>query len=162
MHGHEIDPMISETMDKLRPVLCMLVGPLELGTSNCLVTSDGVTDTLLEVGERFLHLWRRMTRQWNRAVYEHLGISEDGWRRMIRPMRTRNMIARYFQEQQQGVYDVTITGHTHQAGRFRNWYFNCGSWTQSVVNYLQIRPDGAVEVRNYSTQGEWINQTTVL
>ncbi len=162
MHGHEVDPMISESTDRLCPILCMLARPLEMGSSNCLVTSDLLTEVLLEAGEQCLHLWHRLTRQWNRAVYDHLGISEDGWRRLIRPIRTRNMIARFFQQQQRGVYDVTITGHTHKAGRFRNWYFNCGSWTQSVVNYLRIDPDGSVEVNDYWMQGRQVNQTTVL
>ena len=161
MHGHEIDPMISEGMGKLRPILRMLAGSLEMRSGSCMVTSDILSDAYLEVGERILDVWHRLTRQWNRAVYEHLGFSEEGWRRLICPMRTRNMIARFFQ-QQQGISDVTVTGHTHHSGRFGDWYFNCGSWTQSVVNYLRIRPDGNVEVMDYLMQGEWVNQKAVL
>ena len=162
MHGHEVDPMISERMVKWRIALCALASSLEFGTNNCLITSDVFTDVLLEAGEQCLHWWERLTRQWNRAVHEHLGLCEDGWRRLIRPMRTRNMMARFLQQHQQGIYDITITGHTHHAGQLGNWYYNCGSWTQSVVNYLRIRPDGSVEVKDYAAQGEKINSSAVL
>jgi hypothetical protein len=37
------------------------------------VTSDGLTDVLLEAGEQMLHLWQRLTRQFNRTIYEPLG-----------------------------------------------------------------------------------------
>lgn len=162
MHGHEVDPMISEQMAKWRTALSALVCSLELGTNHCLITSDIFTDALLEAGEQCLHWWGRLTRRWNRAVHEHLAPCQDGWRRLICPIRTRNMMARFFEQHQQGVYDVTVTGHTHRAGQFGSWYYNCGSWTQPVVNYVRIRPDGEVAVTNYSACGEQVNQTAVL
>lgn len=161
MHGHEIDPMISETMGCLRPALRLLTGVLEFRSTTCLVTSDGLTDVLLEAGEQILHLWKRLTRQFNRAIYEPLGL-DNSYRAMIRPIRTRNMMARFYHQQQQGAYDITITGHTHQAGHFGGWYFNCGCWTQSVVNYMRIHPDGTIEVFDRKADGEYRNQSVVL
>lgn len=161
MHGHEVDPMISETMGCLRPAMKLLSGVLEFRSDSCLVTSDYLTDILLEAGEQVLHLWQRLTRQFNRAIYEPLGL-DDGYRAIIRPIRTRNMMARFYHQQQQGAYDITITGHTHQAGRFGQWYFNSGCWTQSVVNYLRIRPEATIEVIDRKADGDRLNQTVVL
>lgn len=162
MHGHEIDPVVPEFFDKLRPLLRMMTSTLEYRSDMCLVTSDTITDVLQEAGEQVLYLWQRLTRQFNRTIHEHLGLTDDGWRRLIRPIRTRNMIARYYRRQQQGFYDVTITGHTHKAGRFGNWYFNCGSWTQSMGQYLHIDPEGQVVVCDWTLDGNKINQTMVL
>jgi UDP-2,3-diacylglucosamine pyrophosphatase LpxH len=162
MHGHEIDPVTPGFFEELRPLLRIMTSTLEFRSDMCLVTSDAMTDALQEAGEQVLYLWQRLTRQFNRAIHEHLGFTDDGWRRMIRPIRTRNMIARFYRQQQQGLYDVTITGHTHKAGRFGNWYFNCGSWTQSMGQYLHINPDGQVVVNDWTLEGNKINQTIVL
>ncbi len=162
MHGHEIDPVTPGFFDRLRPLLRVMTSTLEFHSDICLVTSDTMTDVLLEAGERVLYLWQRLTRRFNRAVHEHLGFFDDGWRRMIRPIRTRNMVARFFHHQQQGFYDVTITGHTHRAGRFGDWYFNCGSWTKSMGQYLHIYPDGQVVVNDWTLDGNKVNQTVML
>jgi UDP-2,3-diacylglucosamine pyrophosphatase LpxH len=162
LHGHEVDPVTPEFLDKLRPLLRRMTSTLEFGTGTCLMTSDTVTDVLTEAGEQALYLWQRLTRQFNRAIHEHLGLTDDGWRRLIRPIRTRNMIARYYRRQQQGFYDVTITGHTHKAGRFGNWYFNSGSWTKSMGQYLHIDAEGQVGVHDWTLEGNKINQTIVL
>jgi UDP-2,3-diacylglucosamine pyrophosphatase LpxH len=162
MHGHEADPAVPAFFDKLRPLLRLMNSSLEFQSDVCLMTSDAISDVLSEAVERMLFVWHRVTRQFNSAIYEHLGFTDDGWRRLIRPIRTRNMIARYYRQQQQGLYDVTITGHTHKAGQFGRWYFNCGSWTKTMGQYLQIYPDRRVVIYDWTVQGERINTTDVL
>lgn len=149
MHGHEVDPIISDKLTHLIPAIRLLSGAFEFSPDRCLVTCDRFSDALLELGEQFLHGWHKLTRQLDMAIYEHLGLSNDQIAWLKRPLRTHKMLARFFQ-QQDGLYDITITGHTHKAGRFGQWYFNCGCWTQSVVNYLVIQPDGHVQVKNWN------------
>jgi UDP-2,3-diacylglucosamine pyrophosphatase LpxH len=161
MHGHEVDPLISRHLRSLAPFLRLLAGTLEFGSSSCLITSDRVTDILLEAGEQFLHIWHTLTRQVNHAVYSHLGFSGESLTCLKCPIRTRNMLARFYKQQGSGVYDITVTGHTHKAGHFRDWYFNCGSWTQHIMNYLIIYPDGWIEVRNWTAEGSTINTASV-
>ena len=161
MHGHEVDPMISDRMIKLAPVLRLLTGAFEFRQDQCLITCDRVSDALLEAGEQFLHGWHKMTCQFDQAVYEHLGFTNEQLAWLKRPLRTRKMLARFFRQQQDGVYDVTITGHTHKAGRFGQWYYNCGCWTQPIMNYLLIRPDGNVSVHDWTADGTRRNSTMV-
>ncbi len=161
MHGHEIDPMISDGMIRMAPVLRLLTGAFEFRQDQCLITCDRVSDALLEAGEQFLHGWHKMTRQFDQAVYEHLGFTNEQLAWLKRPLRTRKMLARFFREQRDGLYDVTITGHTHKAGRFGQWYFNSGCWTQPVVNYLVIQPDGAISVQDWTADGSLRNRTLV-
>lgn len=161
MHGHEVDPLISRYCTTLAPLLRILAGTLEFRPDTCLVTCDKVTDILLETGEQFLRIWHTLTRQVNHAVYAHLGFSSESMTWLKCPIRTRNMLARFYKQQQAGFYDITITGHTHNPGYFGNWYFNCGCWTRQVMNYLTVDPEGHIEIRNWTSDGSAINPAAV-
>ena len=162
MHGHEIDPIIAEPVKRWAPMLRLLTGAFELGSDCCLMTSDRVTDFLLETGEQFLRIWQMLTRRVEQAVDETLfPLSGEKLTRLKQPLRTRNMLSRFYRQQQEGVYDITITGHTHNAGRFGQWYFNSGCWTRPTVSYLHITPDGEVSVRDWTEDGARCNPTVV-
>lgn len=161
MHGHEVDPLISRNVRAFQPFLRFLAGSLEFRSHSCLITSDRATDIFLEAGEQSLRIWHTLTRQVNHAVYSHLGFSSESMTWLKCPIRTRNMLARFYKQQESEVYDVTVTGHTHKAGYFRDWYFNCGSWTRNIMNYLMIYPDGQIEVRNWTSNGSGINTDSV-
>lgn len=162
MHGHEADPMINRYWTTLLPALRILSGSLEFGSDRCLITSDRVSDTLLEIAEQLLHGWQILTREFNHAIYAHLDFPTESWTWLRHPIRTRNMLARFYNHQQSGFYDITVTGHTHHAGHFGNWYYNCGCWTRQVVNYLTISPEGLIEVRNWTPNGPVINTVSVV
>lgn len=141
------------------PVLRFLAGTLEFKSDTCLITSDAVSDFLMEAGEQWLRIWHTLTRQVNRA-YLQLGLS-DSMTRLKTPLRTRNMLARFYDQQLSGDYDITITGHTHNAGFYGTWYYNCGCWTRQTPNYMVIDPDGRVEIRNWTAEGSVLNTASV-
>lgn len=162
MHGHEIDPIIAGSFIRWAPMLRLLTGAFELRSESCLMTSDRVTDFLLEAGEKTLRLWETLTRRVDQALHESLfPLSEEGLTRLVRPLRTRNMLTRFYRQQKEGLYDITITGHTHHAGRFDRWYYNCGCWTRATVSYLYISSEGEVSVRNWMRSGEQENKNIV-
>lgn len=161
MHGHEVDPLISRYYTTLAPLLRLLAGTLEFRSDRCLLTCDKVSDTLLEAGEQALRLWHVLTRQVNHAVYAHLGFPGESMTWLKCPLRTRNMLARFYKQQQSGLYDITITGHTHHAGYFGDWYYNSGCWTRHVMNYLMIYPDGRIDIRNWTADGSALNAAAV-
>jgi len=162
MHGHEVDPIIAESVMRWAPMLRLVTGAFELGSDSCLMTSDRVTDFLLEAGEQLLRVWQTLTRRVEQAVDETLfPLSGEGMTRLKQPLRTRNMLSRFYKEQQEGVYDITITGHTHNAGRFGQWYYNSGCWTRPTVSYLHIAPDGEVSVKDWTENGARCNPTVV-
>lgn len=162
MHGHELDPMISDKIQKLAPVMRMLTGVFEYREDMCLITNDRFSDILLEAGERALRFWQKTTFQIDHSAIEHLGICDETWTQLKRPIRTRNMLSRFYQQQQEGLYDVTITGHTHKAGCFRQWYFNSGCWTREILNYITIDADGRVCVCNWTPEGSQVNNTAIM
>lgn len=101
MHGHEIDPVVADSMARLAPALRLFTGALEFRRDCCLVTSDRVTDILLEAGEQALRLWHTLTRRVNRAIDERLfPLSGEGLTRLKQPIRTRNMLWRFYRQQQ--------------------------------------------------------------
>ena len=82
---------------------------------------------LLEKAEQWLQGWQRLTRRVNAVLHEELRLlSPEQVNQLQRPMRTRQMLSRFCHQRDIGRYDVVITGHTHQAGCFNGWYFNCG------------------------------------
>lgn len=162
MHGHELDPLIPTGIQKLSPILCRLSSILEYRQDMCLVTSNVLTDVLEEAGEQVLRLWKKLTLQMNSSAFEHLGLADETMTQLIRPIRTRNMLGRFFKEQQDGLYDVTITGHTHKAGCSGQWYFNCGCWTRNVTNYLTIDTDGQIHVFDWTCNGAERNTTIII
>ena len=162
MHGHEIDPVVADAMVRLAPVFRLFTGALEFRRDCCLVTSDRVTDILLEAGEQILRLWHTLTRRVNQAIDESLfPLSGEGLIRLKQPIRMRNMMWRFYRQQEEGLYDITITGHTHYAGRFGRWYYNCGCWTRPTAGFLRIDPDGEACVCDWTEQGERINNTVL-
>jgi UDP-2,3-diacylglucosamine pyrophosphatase LpxH len=160
MHGHEADPLISRHSTAFAPVLRFLAGTLELREDACLITSDRVTDFLLETGEQLLRVWQTLTRQVNHAMYTHLELP-DSLTHLRYPLRTKNMLARFYDRQREGLYDITITGHTHHAGHYGGWYYNCGCWTRPIVNYLVVSPDGRIEICDWTPEGSSVNRESV-
>ena len=71
------------------------------------------------------------------------------------------MLARYYEDKKNDLYDVAIVGHTHKAGQFENWYFNSGSWTGKTNNYLRIQPDGEVRAFDWDINGAKPNEETI-
>lgn len=162
MHGHEVDPLIHPKVIRWAPLLRYVSGALEFNTDACLITSDALTETLLEVGEQISRLWKKISFNVEKALDETIAaIAPEGLTRFKQPIRTRNMLARFYRQQQQGLYDITVAGHTHSAGRFGQWYFNCGCWTRMPVSLLRIDPDGQTQVYNWTKQGLEKNLTVV-
>lgn len=162
MHGHEIDPFISPKVIRWAPLLRLISGALEFNSEMCLMTSDAVTEALLEVGEQLGRFWKTITFKLEKALDEtFLPIASEGLTRLKQPIRTQNMIRRFYKQQKEGLYDMTIAGHTHSAGQFGQWYFNSGCWTRTPASFLRIDPDGAVTVWDWTDSGAQKNPTVV-
>jgi len=154
MHGHEIDPFSGDLVRKLTDAARLLAYPVEYNNGICLLTSDLVSDTLLEICEQGLGLWRWLFRKAERAADElDLGLPSGWMTRLRRPIRTRNMLVRFYENKSLGLYDAVVAGHTHAAGRFADWYFNSGSWTGPHKSFVEIRPDGSVQVCLWTASG---------
>lgn len=160
MHGHEMDPIAGEKWTQVSPLLRLFAGAFEFRSDTCLVTCDELSEVLAEGAEQCLRLWQWLTRQVNTVSIP--GLTNENITRLIRPIRIRNMLGRFYQDRIEGFYDVAVTGHTHRAGRFGDWYYNSGCWTQSVPTFLKIDPDGQVQVLHWRPEGPFENPTIVF
>jgi hypothetical protein len=121
-----------------------------------------VTEVLLETGEQVLQLRDWIARGMSLAMRDCCDLMPgEPVRRLSRRIRTRRMLTRYYADRAEGLYDVAIVGHTHKAGAFGQWYFNCGSWTGTTNDFLRISPAGEVTVFNWTGRGPEPNHTVV-
>jgi hypothetical protein len=163
MHGHELDPIISDRWESISPFLRPFIGALEFRSDTCLVTSDAVSDFLGEMAEKCLRIWHGITgnaESW--ASPAIVGMDDESMTRIKRPLRTRNMLTRFYHNRREGLYDIAVTGHTHKAGHFQDWYFNSGCWTQKRVSFLKISPEGRVQIFYLTEKGTCRNLQPVL
>jgi len=47
-----------------------------------------------------------------------------------------------------------VAGHTHQAGRYGDWYVNSGAWQGDQANYVKITLDGSISLHKWPGQEE--------
>ncbi|MHC4131406.1 MAG: metallophosphoesterase [Planctomycetota bacterium] len=159
MHGHEADPFSGVVLRRLCDTLEPLDGKLSLGEGGEMLVSDAVYRILIEIGELGKHTWF-WVRRFGSELFEELGLIEAD-REVKRCIRTRKLLAAYHEELSDGLYDVAIAGHTHKAGRCRQWYFNSGSWMRGQRNFLRIHPDGSVDVCHWEKKGAVRDQTII-
>jgi UDP-2,3-diacylglucosamine pyrophosphatase LpxH len=159
MHGHEADPFNGIGLRSLCDVLEPLDGKLNLGESREIVVSDVVYRKLIGIGEVGKHTWFWL-RRFGTGRLEELGLI-DANREIKRCIRTRKLLAAYHEERSDGLYDVAVAGHTHKAGRCRQWYFNSGSWMRGQRNFLRIHPDGAVDVCHWDKDRPILDHTII-
>ena len=160
MHGHEVDPLITPSVQSLGRLLGTFGALLEFRSGTCLLSNDRVTEVLLETGEQVLRLWHGVTIRLNRAAHECCRLMpSEQITSMNRRIRTQRMLTRYHADKAHNLYDVAIVGHTHRAGAFGDWYFNSGSWTGKTNNFLRIAPTGEVAIFDWSHDGPQQNKT---
>jgi UDP-2,3-diacylglucosamine pyrophosphatase LpxH len=162
MHGHEVDPFVNAGTQNLGRVIGRLAYLCEFRPGACLLSNDAIIGTLEEAGEQLLHVWSWLTAGLNTALRESYGMLPAGRISFLtRRIRTRRMLARYYQDKTDDLYDIAVVGHTHKAGTFGDWYFNSGSWTGAHNNFLRITPDGHVGVFDWTDSGPHPNNTVV-
>lgn len=162
MHGHEVDPFIR----KRSKTLCRVFGPvvdlLHSKSDSAALTYDICSDLALELGEAALAVWKWLSELTKRATDDCLSVLPNEELAFLkRHSRTKKMLRRYREDLHEGLYDIAVVGHTHKAGRFSNWYFNSGSWTAHRSNFLQITPDGNVNLFDWHTFGPKFNNTCI-
>jgi UDP-2,3-diacylglucosamine pyrophosphatase LpxH len=159
MHGHEADPFSGIGLRRLCDRLEPLDSKFGLGDNGEIILSDSVYRKLIEIGEIGKHTWF-WTRRFGSEFLEELGVIAVD-REVKRCIRTRKLLAAYHEERSGGLYDVAVAGHTHKAGRCRQWYFNSGSWMRKQRNFLRIWPDGVVDVCHWEKDGPVLDHTII-
>ena len=154
MHGHELDPFITDTFNNCGRILNACARVIDLRPNSCILASDLFSDIVVEVCEQALHLWESLTKGVNDAMQNCCKLMPNNQLNyLLRGIRTHKMLLRYYADRRQGLYDIAVVGHTHKAGIFGDWYFNSGSWTTAANNFLLIHPDGKIKVYDWTEYG---------
>jgi UDP-2,3-diacylglucosamine pyrophosphatase LpxH len=151
LHGHETDPSFRDGNPGWANIMTIFRGIIEDRKGSPLLAEGGATEKMwLKVGTKFLWIWNAYAKQFDRrAMRSDVHRIESELTPSQNPKRIRGMIAQYKRERQQTQADVIISGHTHIARSYRDWYFNSGCWIGACNNFLRIQPDGNVELYDW-------------
>lgn len=162
MHGHEVDPLIPENTQGLVYMLRLLSFTCEFKNDFCIITNDAVSDIFLDIGEYLVGLWYWIRQKINNTFDRCCDVLPEYEAVFFKKqLRTYKMLQRFSEHKNNHLYDIVVTGHTHNEGSFENWYFNSGSWTGKTNNYIEILPDGSVNIYNWTRTGQQVNNTTL-
>ncbi len=148
MHGHELDPFNRDGTPRWGRILAILGGILEDRKGSPLLSAGGYTEkSLLKVSRTFMWIWNNSVNLFEKSerhekahsMAESLTPAQD-------PTKIKGILSLYHGNKLKEGYDYLITGHTHRAGLFQDWYCNSGCWVGLRTTFLRIRPDGHIEV----------------
>lgn len=146
LHGHELDPMNRKLTPRVGRVLGLSSSLVEYAAGYPVFSSDLIEEVLLDIEEKlFLFLLDFAGLLTNFAGLSYSAILQNG-QALPRQKRAEKLLIKYELKKQIDGNDITVSAHTHQACRFQNWYFNSGSWTGQNSNFVQILPNGRVNI----------------
>ncbi len=163
MHGHEVDPFNCGDKPSWGRMLAIFAGIYEDRVGSPMLPSgEAVENALEEFGQRIMGLWNWLVK-WFRVV-SFRGSSPDPKKELPpsqNPARIEEMVKLYWKDKQNRNYDVAIVGHTHQAGRIGDWYYNAGCWVARENTFVRIKPNGAAGVFTWD-RGQAKPNNTIL
>lgn len=148
MHGHELDPFNRDGTPRWGRILSILGGIIEDRKGSPLLSAGGMTEkSLLRVSRCFMWMWNKSVNLFEKSEHhekphdlaEFLTPAQD-------PAKIKGIMSLYHHNKRQEGYDYLITGHTHRAGLFQDWYCNSGCWVGLRCNFLRLGADGQVHV----------------
>ena len=158
IHGHELDPFNRDGTPRWGRILAILGGILEDRKGSPLLSAGGFTEkTLLKVSRVFMWMWNNSVNLFEKSerhekrhsLAESLTPAQD-------PTKIKGILSLYHNNKLSEGYDYLITGHTHRAGLFQDWYCNSGCWVGLRTTFLRVQTDGCIEVC------EWKGNTSVV
>lgn len=158
MHGHELDPFNRDGTPRWGRILAILGGILEDRKGSPLLSAGGLTEkSLLKVSRTFMWIWNNSVNLFEKSerhekrhsLAESLTPAQD-------PAKIKGILSLYHSNKLKEGYDYLVTGHTHRAGFFQDWYFNTGCWVGLRTTFLQIQPSGKIQLY------EWKNNQPVV
>lgn len=158
MHGHEVDPFNRDGTPRWGRILAILGGIIEDRKGSPLLSAGGLTEkTLLRVSRSFMWLWNISVNRFEKGrPDEPVHSMSESLTPTQEPGRVKGILALYQKDRRHKGYDCLVAGHTHKAGLVGGWYANSGCWVGLRNNFLQIAPDGTVQV------WEWKNGQRVM
>ena len=152
MHGHEVEPFNRDGTPRWGRILAILGGILEDRKGSPLLSAGGMTEkSLLKIGRSFMWIWNNSVNLFEKSQHhekahsmaESLTPAQD-------PGKIKGIMSLYHSDKVRHGYDYLVTGHTHKAGIFQDWYCNSGCWVGIRCNFLRIGTAGDVHVCHWN------------
>lgn len=152
MHGHELDPFNRDGTPRWGRILAILGGILEDRKGSPLLSAGGFAEkTLLRVSRSFMWMWNNSVNLFEKSerhekphsLAESLTPAQD-------PTKIKGILSLYHNNKREEGYDFLVTGHTHRAGLFQDWYCNSGCWVGLRSNFLRINPEGHIHIYEWN------------
>ena len=158
MHGHEVDPFNRDGTPRWGRIFAILAGIIEDRKGSPLLSAGGLTEkSLLKVSRCFMWLWNNSVNWFEKGRKDQpVREAAESLTPAQEPERVKGFLSLYQKDRLQKGYDCLVAGHMHIAGLVGDWYANSGCWVGLRNNFLQITPDGIVQV------WEWKNGRAVL
>lgn len=155
IHGHELDFFNRNLTPHMGRAFGLSSSLIEYAKGCPLLSSDAIEETLLNIEEKLFLFFS------NIAQYViNLDYSSELLRNiqiLPRQRRIDKFILKQALKRNSDCNDVSISAHTHHLCRFQNWYFNSGSWTDRTNDFIQILPDGKVNLFNWQAGSPRLN-----
>ena len=147
MHGHEYDPFNNSESPGWGEILSIFAGIQEDKNQGPMLPNGMLLeDYLQKFGEKAVMLWRNiynvyimLKNLFNKS--SPLSSSSDpkqNFRIKDNMSRIQQNIELIRKNRYNECYNIAISGHTHKAGSFENWYHNSGSWNWINNEFLKI------------------------
>jgi UDP-2,3-diacylglucosamine pyrophosphatase LpxH len=155
MHGHELDPFNRDGTPRWGRILAILGGIIEDRKGSPLLSAGGMTEkSLLKVSRGFMWMWNKSVNFFEKSqTHEQMHTFDESLTPAQNPDKIKGIMSLYHNNKRQEGYDFLVTGHTHKAGLFQDWYCNSGCWVGLRCNFLRLSHDGEVHVYEWKDDG---------
>lgn len=146
MHGHELDPFSRDGTPRWGRILAILAGILEDRKGRPLLSAGGFTEkSLLAVSRTFMRIWNNSLNLFEKSeLHERPHRLDESLTPAQDPAKIKGIMSLFHYHKRKERYDFLITGHTHAAGFFQDWYCNSGCWVGMRMNFIRILPEGRI------------------
>ena len=152
MHGHELDPFNRDGTPRWGRILAILGGILEDRKGSPLLSAGGFTEkSLLKVSRTFMWIWNNSVNLFEKSErHERAHSMAESLTPAQDPAKIKGILSLYHNNKLTEGYDYLITGHTHRAGLFQDWYCNSGCWVGLRSNFVKISVDGQIQLYEWN------------
>lgn len=149
-HSHEVDAFNDELNPSWGRMLSIFAGIVEEENGSPVDKKNRFIEIRMQsFGEKILNMWYYLSRIFHPKLYvpnpkNHLSTKQTNNRYLLEHFNAVK------QEIDIAKCDVAIVGHTHIVGKKENWYYNSGSWSEKMNNFLHINENtGEIKFFNW-------------
>ena len=156
LHGHEFDWLYRNLTPRMGRFLGLSSSIIEYAKGYSVFT---IEEALFNVEEKLYLSSINLLKQISGFTNFHSYLQNDYV--SLRYKHIGKLLSKHENKKLEEGYDIAVSGHTHHACIFKDWYLNSGSWTGHSNNFIKILPDGKANIYNWKKNVPEINKSTI-